>query len=311
MFSEFSKRENKHLPKKYKCLDKEYLRGIYDGLMDSDGHYAKDSRDCLQCTSTSIIELFMFVSYSVNGYLPSIQKRPPSVGKLKNCRLENCKESYSARTLRRPEYLQTKEYQIVPFSKPEEYDGDVMTYDIEVDCPSHSFIANNVIVHNSMCTTRVVTRCGMSTLESLLDCSRIKIPLIADGGIKNSGDAAVALAAGATMLMMGSLFSGTDETPGDVVVIGLETPMKQYRGSASLSSYKTQGKVSAHRAPEGEERLVHLKGSVTDVLNTLVGGIAGSVSMAGASNLDDFRQFAEFERVSSGTHREGLPHGKY
>lgn len=309
-FNQFGKKTEKHLPIKYLCSNMNYLKGIYDGLLDSDGHYASDGRDSLTNTSTSLIELFMLLSKLINGYYPSVQRRSPRIGGLSNCNIENCKPNFIARTLKTPDNQLTKDYQIVPNHKVDEIDLFLPTYDIEVDCETHSFIANNVIVHNSMCTTRVVTGCGLPTLHSIIDCRKIpNITIIADGGIKNSGDIAKALAAGADAVMLGSMLSGTTEAPGDNIVMNHNT-YKTYRGSASLESYHVQGKSAQHRTPEGESTLVPVKGSVDQILQQIEGGLRSAFSYVGARNINEFRENVQLIEVTTSSAIESTAHGK-
>lgn len=174
----------------------------------------------------------------------------------------------------------------------------------------------------SNCSTRIVTGCGWPTLASLLDCKQLGLSLIADGGMKNSGDIVKALAAGADVVMLGSLLAGTDETPGeiisqqvdDAIIDGIPVPKftlnKKYRGSASAESYAVQGKTATHRAPEGVSRLVPYKGPVVDVLNTLNGGIRSGMTYLNASSLTELRN-CEIVQVSNSGHIEGTPHGLF
>lgn len=181
----------------------------------------------------------------------------------------------------------------------------------------------------SNCSTRIVTGCGMPTLGSLLffkDYGGIP-PIIADGGISNSGDAAKALAAGASLVMCGNLLSGTEETPGKRVwqfpgVKGLSsdesvfpTPgdythaFKEYRGSASRESYEVQGKVATHRAPEGVSRLVPYKGTVIPIIEEFVGGLKSSLSYVNASDIMEFKAKAELVEITNSGWSESLPKG--
>ena len=178
----------------------------------------------------------------------------------------------------------------------------------------------------SMCTTRIVTGCGLPTLGSIIDCSRLGVPLIADGGIRTSGDIAKALAAGATAVMLGSMLSGTEETPGEIIAFEKtgttlthytnykEAPEylwhKQYRGSASLESYQVQNKVASHRAPEGEATLVKYRGPVKDVLLNISAGLKSAFSYVGAYNYNDFRENAQLIRVTNSGAAESKAHGK-
>ncbi len=177
----------------------------------------------------------------------------------------------------------------------------------------------------AICKTRVVTGCGYPQLSAIMEiANELKyesLAIIADGGISNSGDAAKAFAAGASMIMSGSLFSGTDETPGETVwkyagqyrtneeyQVGFENghlqehrPYKKYRGSASKESYEIQGKTAQHRAEEGETILVPCKGPVANVLQQLEGGLRSAFTYVGAKTLAEFQERAEFVRVSNST----------
>lgn len=172
----------------------------------------------------------------------------------------------------------------------------------------------------SMCTTRIVTGVGRPTLASVIDCVQVGIPVIADGGIRNSGDIAKCLAVGAKAVMLGSMLAGTEETPGETTdhlpyeqINGTTTKVskfKKYRGSASRSSYETQGKVAQHRAVEGEETLVPCKGSVSIVLQQIEGGLRGALSMCNSFDLKEFSERAKLIEVTSNSVIESKPHGK-
>lgn len=158
----------------------------------------------------------------------------------------------------------------------------------------------------SMCTTRIVTGIGMPTLATVMDCAKTRYPIIADGGLRNSGDIAKALAAGASAVMLGGMLSGTHETPGQIV----DNFYKEYRGSASQESYKKQGKTASHRSAEGTATRVPYKGSVVDVLEQISGGLRGSLSMVGAINLQEFREKVQFIKITGAGMVESRPHGK-
>lgn len=173
----------------------------------------------------------------------------------------------------------------------------------------------------SCCITRNVSGCGMPTLASIFDCVKeTDVPLVADGGIRNSADLAKALAAGAKAVMIGGLLAGTDESPGepagepgaiDAIRNGFFTNIwKPYKGSASAQSYKVQGKEAPFRAPEGESFLVPYVGPVSGVLQTLEGGLRGSMSTIGAMTLAEFRERAEWVQITSNGVKENRAHGK-
>ena len=167
----------------------------------------------------------------------------------------------------------------------------------------------------SLCTTRVVTGCGLPTFASIVDCARANVPVIADGGIRNSGDIVKALAAGASAVMVGGLLSGTDETPGEIVKkqeqqFPFEKWYKKYRGSASRESYEVQGKVADHRAPEGEATLVQYKGKAETVIQNLMGGLRSGMSYVGASTIEELQKNVQFVRITDSGKTESRAHAK-
>ena len=162
----------------------------------------------------------------------------------------------------------------------------------------------------SVCTTRIKTGFGVPTLQSVLDVAEVvsetSATLIADGGIKTSGDIVKCLAAGADAVMLGSLLAGTTETPGRVLKDDSGRLVKVYRGSASYGAKKKMfGDVEY---VEGAERLVPYKGSVTKVLKDLMDGVRSGMTYCGAGVLGEL-QDAEFIRISSAGYAESLPHG--
>lgn len=166
----------------------------------------------------------------------------------------------------------------------------------------------------SVCTTRIKTGFGMPTLQSVMDVSRVlnendsEISIIADGGIKTSGDIVKALAAGADAVMLGSLLAGTREAPGDVIKddkTGLK--YKVYRGAASYGAKEAHFGEAEYI--EGAERLIPYKGSVSKVLASLEEGIRSGLTYFGVDNLADLREEVEFVRITQAGWRESLPHG--
>lgn len=157
----------------------------------------------------------------------------------------------------------------------------------------------------SMCTTRVVTGAGYGQLTALADCAHsVRAPIIADGGIRNSGDAAKALAAGASAVMLGKLLAGTKEVPAWARESGT------YRGMASAEAQnKHYGYDFKDRHPEGVATRIHVKGPVSDVLGPFLGGLRSGLSYVGARTLGELREFAEFVECAPGVVTESLPHG--
>lgn len=161
----------------------------------------------------------------------------------------------------------------------------------------------------SVCTTRIQTGCGMPTFQSLLDTRLISGPtLIADGGIKNSGDIVKSLAVGASAVMIGSLFAGTSESPGPIIKDDKTgRKFKVYRGNASYGTKAASSMTSEFI--EGAETLIPYKGSVVQIVKQLEDGIRSGMTYCGAINLDSLRRNAEFIKISQAGHRESLPHG--
>ncbi len=173
----------------------------------------------------------------------------------------------------------------------------------------------------SICTTRVVAGVGMPQLHAIAETSKIakksKIPIIADGGIKYSGDLAKAIAFGANVVMIGSLFAGTDESPGEVFLSNGRT-YKSYRGMGSLGA---MGRGSADRyfqeelvdhkkfVPEGVEGRVPYKGPLEKVIEQLVGGLKASMGYTGNKNIDLFMKNTEIVKITSAGLSESHVHG--
>lgn len=163
----------------------------------------------------------------------------------------------------------------------------------------------------SMCTTRIITGCGVPQLTavalSVAAARKFDIPVIADGGIKTSGDIMKAFAAGADTVMLGSMLSGTLETPGEI-----KGGMKKYRGMASKDAQVSwRGNMQQGMAPEGESRMIACKGSVENVIHELAGGVRSGMTYLNAKNLNDINQNALFIEMSTSGMGESKPHGMY
>jgi IMP dehydrogenase len=167
-----------------------------------------------------------------------------------------------------------------------------------------------------VCTTRLVAGAGVPQLTCVLDCApaaaELGTPILADGGIRRPADVAKAIAAGADTVMVGSLFAGTSESPGDVVERGGRR-YKVYRGMASraaaaarLEGERKEDALDQY-VPEGVERVVPLKESVTEIVTELVGGLRSGMSYVGARSVAEFRQAAELIRITAAGRRESEP----
>lgn len=160
----------------------------------------------------------------------------------------------------------------------------------------------------SVCTTRIKTGVGVPQLYAIIDCVNSGFPIVADGGLRNSGDIAKALAAGAKAVMIGGMLAGTTETPGIVYNADIGKSYKIYRGSASKESYDDQGKNSDWRTTEGVTAEVSCKGSVKNILADIEGGLRSAFTYVGASNLEEFQKKATFVRISNSTLKENSAH---
>ena len=172
----------------------------------------------------------------------------------------------------------------------------------------------------SICTTRVVAGVGVPQLSAIMDCAeegaKQDVPVIADGGIKLSGDLAKALAAGAEVAMIGSLLAGTDESPGEVYLYNGRS-YKAYRGMGSVGAmargsadryFQQEVKDNLKLVPEGIEGQVPYKGPVGAVLHQLVGGLRAAMGYVGAADLAELRDKAQFIRITSAGMRESHVH---
>ena len=168
------------------------------------------------------------------------------------------------------------------------------------------------IGNGSLCETRIRTGVGIPQVTALLDCvtaaDTYNCPTIADGGVRYIGDVCKGLACGADSVMLGSLLSGTKETPGDISKVGKwpnEQLFKKYRGSASFDSKIDRGESEN---VEGNSRLIPYKGKVRRIMGDIKEGIKSSCSYVGATNLDEFRSLAEFIKVTEAGQVEAKAH---
>ena len=174
----------------------------------------------------------------------------------------------------------------------------------------------------SICITRVITGSGVPQLTAVMDSIKVakeyNIPIISDGGIRTSGDSTKALAAGASTVMVGSLFGGTDESPGKTIVKNGKK-YKMYRGMASFYAslgrkYREEGGQTADAddlndyVPEGVEAMVPYKGSVVEIIRQVVGGIKSGLSYCGAKTISEMQSNAEFIKITPAGYTESHPH---
>ena len=169
----------------------------------------------------------------------------------------------------------------------------------------------------SICTTRIVAGIGVPQISAVMDCYRVAseygIPIIADGGIKYSGDMTKAIAAGANVCMMGSIFAGCDESPGEFELFQ-GRKYKVYRGMGSIAAMENGSKDRYFQAdakklvPEGVEGRVAYKGTVEDTVFQLLGGLRSGMGYCGTPTIEDLKQNGRFVKISAAALRESHPH---
>jgi len=169
----------------------------------------------------------------------------------------------------------------------------------------------------SICTTRVIAGIGVPQITAIYDCATVAreygIPIIADGGIKYSGEITKAIAAGASAVMLGSMFAGTEESPGESEIYQGRR-FKVYRGMGSIAAMKQGSKDRYFQdddkklVPEGIEGRVAYKGALSDTINQLIGGLRSGMGYCGAENLEVLRNDTQFIRITGAGLRESHPH---
>lgn len=196
--------------------------------------------------------------------------------------------------------------------------GNVATYKGTVDLIKAGADCVKIgIGPGSICTTRVVTGIGVPQVTAIMEAAKAakeyNIPIIADGGIKYSGDVTKALAAGGNAVMMGSLFAGTEESPGEELYVE-GRKFKTYRGMGSLGAMSSgssdryfQSETKKY-VPEGVEGRVPFKGKVGDIIYQLIGGVKSGMGYCGAANLEALRENTQFVKVTQASLQENHPH---
>jgi IMP dehydrogenase/GMP reductase len=272
-----------------------------------------------------LVELFNVLCFLVHGSFPNAEVELPTAGGLVGVNVANCRESYKSRLNVSHKKRHTGDFQVVKLLASRQTGLSVPVYDIEVDCPTHSFIADNAVVHNSICTTRIVSGVGVPQMSAIANVAKglegTGIPLIADGGIRYSGDITKALAGGAFSVMIGGLFAGLEESPGQTILYRGRS-FKQYRGMGSLGAmmagsadrYQQGGGASTPApgngklVPEGVEGRVPFKGHLASFVYQLVGGLRAGMGYCGCKTLEELRVKARFIQVTAASVQESHPH---
>lgn len=180
------------------------------------------------------------------------------------------------------------------------YDGKV--YDLTVE-DDHSYNVDGIVVHNSVCTTRIQTGVGYPQLSAILECAQaahaLGAHIIADGGCTCPGDVAKAFGAGADFVMLGSMLAGHDEGNGEVI----DTPngkfVQFYGMSSTTAMEKHHGGVADYRSSEGRTVLIPYKGSVDNTVKNILGGLRSTCTYVGAKNLEQLAVLTTFIRVNN------------
>lgn len=206
--------------------------------------------------------------------------------------------------------IETLDYVKTHFPQVDVIAGNVATPEATRRLIDHGADAVKVgIGPGSMCTTRIITGCGVPQLTAIALCvvegQKHGVPIIADGGIKNSGDIVKAFCAGASSVMLGSMLSGTLETPGEV-----QGGKKRYRGMASKDAQVSwRGELPKGMAAEGEATFVPCKGSVSHVISEVTGGIRSGMTYLNAHEIKEMTRQARFMEMSVAGLSESKPHG--
>ena len=193
-----------------------------------------------------------------------------------------------------------------------QYDGTVYDLTVEKD---HSYNINGIIVHNSLCETRIRTGVGVPQVTALIESIRaveesgIDVPVIADGGIRMTGDVAKALSLGTDTVMVGSLLAGTRESPGEIQRMGMwpnEQLFKKYRGSASAEVKQVHG--LEEKNVEGNSKLIPYKGKVERIINDIKDGVRSSMSYVNATTISEFHSNSNHVLITQNGLIEAKPH---
>jgi IMP dehydrogenase len=323
---------NKRLPAFILNQTPECLRQLLIGALRGDGCLKNPRRIAYKTSSPHLAHQIAEVFIRL-GYMPSVQSyssKRKNWAKTYNVRISGAQcarfaEEFPELGLEYPtgiagkqDYFADDDYIYVPVLSVEvEHDQELEVFNLEV-AEDQTYVANRIAVHN--CTTRVVSGAGVPQITAIMACARAargsNVPVIADGGIKFSGDITKAIAAGADSVMIGSLFAGTDESPGEIILFQGRS-FKAYRGMGSLAAMKEGSRDRYGQAgefqmsklvPEGIEGRVTHKGPLASLIQQLVGGLRAGMGYCGCHDLIELQERARFIRVTSAGLRESHVH---
>jgi len=326
---EGKKSSEKKLPEFILNQDNRKLKEFLIGAIRGDGT-TKDSRRVSYVTTSPSLAFQIAQIFIKLGYMPSISKE-----KKKN---KSWHSKYSIRISGKqfekfskefPEFQLTKteiknptqqvwsdeKYIYLTIKKIEKIKEETEVFNLEVE-EDQSYIADRIAVHN--CTTRVISGVGVPQVSAIMDVARAvkgRVPIIADGGIRFSGDITKAIAAGADCVMLGSLFAGCEETPGQTIFFN-NRKFKRYRGMGSIGAMQRGSKDRYGQAhvkqkeklvPEGIEGMVPYKGLVGEMVFQLMGGVRSGMGLVGANSLSELKK-AKMVSITPASLKESHPH---
>ena len=269
------------LPSKYYCINHYFIKGIYKGLLNINSIEYDEPKHTWNLHK-NLIELMYFCVMSL-GF--------------------NYKLSSTDKTMIIKKNEETEKFYHHNIKKINSTSNLIDTFDIEVNSHCHSFIANNTIVHNSACLTRTQTGIGVPQLSAIDDCAigahDVNGFIIGDGGITNAGDISKGFGAGADFIMIGGLFGGHDENPGEIILKGGKK-YKQFYGTSSDKAMNTHyGKKKEYCSSEGRTLEIPYKGILKNTLEDLLGGVRSSCTYIGANKIEQIPEKCQFIRVNN------------
>ncbi|MDO8537339.1 MAG: IMP dehydrogenase [archaeon] len=323
---------NKKIPAIIFNQDNKVLQNFLKGAWNGDGSIKDKARATYHTASPSLAFQISEV-LTMLGFMPSVRTgKPADINWATKYQVGvSGKQFYDFMKLIYPEknIQETKrkaqqvwaddEYIYYSVISSKKIEKETTVYNLEVD-EDNSYLANRIAVHN--CTTRIVTGAGYPQLSAVIEAvsvaKKYNIPVIADGGIKNSGDIVKALACGAETIMAGNLFAGTDEAPGKVITRQGKR-FKIYRGMASFGANAGRAlreigeetkweKAIDETVPEGVESTVVYKGPVNEIIFQLLGGVRSGMSYCGARTIPEIHANARFVKISPHGVRESNYH---
>ena len=270
---------NDTLPLEYYNTNINFIRGLYKGLLNIDDNEFDSNRHNIKI-SDNLIDLLYFCILNLNYNFKINKKKQFLINK-------NSSSNYLVGKIEKV----VKDNELVD------------TYDLEIDSECHSFIANNSIVHNSACLTRSQTGIGVPQLSAIDECSTkahdLNSFIIGDGGITCAGDISKGFGAGADFIMIGGLFSGHDENPGDIIEVEDKKFKIFYGMSSKTSMEKNYGKMDNYRSSEGRSLKIPYKGPLENTLQDLLGGVRSTCTYVGSNNIESLSNKCNFIRVNN------------